>query len=72
MPMNTMVDTRGMERMEPAAKPFVPPLVEAFRSPFYRGPMPTTAIVNPDAVRNFNNTGIPTYRINIPQPLILQ
>jgi hypothetical protein len=70
MPMNTMVDTTGMERMEPV-KPALPALPELTKPAFYRGPMPTTAIVNPDAIRNFSNTGIPTYRINLPLPLNL-
>ncbi len=71
MPMNMDVDTTGMERMVPVTRPIVPALPELSKPPFYRGPMPTTANVNPDAVRNFSNTGIPTYRINLPLPLNL-
>jgi len=69
---DTNIDTSGLIPVEPPMVKFAPPLdLVPVRSPFYRGNVPTTAIVNSDAVRNFQAAGVPSYRIVPPQPLTL-
>jgi len=70
MPFTTHVDTSDMEQVERTDPRIGPPLdLQPAKSPFFQGPLPTTAVVNPDAVRNFNTPGIPSYRIVPAQPL---
>jgi hypothetical protein len=71
MPNNTDVDTSDMMPIErPPLQSGGPPLdMQPQKSPFYRGNFPTTAIVNPDSIRNFNTPWIPQYRIVPAQPL---
>lgn len=72
MPENLNIDTTDLERVERVAPRVLPPIdSQPAKSPFYRGQVPTTAIVNPDAVRNFQMPVIPAYRIVPPQPLAL-
>jgi hypothetical protein len=71
MPENLNIDTTDLERVEKPAPRVLPPLDPPTKSPFYRGQVPTTAIVNPDAVRNFQMPVIPAFRIVPPQPLTL-
>jgi len=71
MPENLNIDTSDLERVERPTPHVLPPLDSPIRSPFYRGAVPTTAVVNPDAVRNFQVPVIPTYRIVTPTPLTL-
>lgn len=66
------VDTTDLERVERPAPKVGPPLdTPILRSPFYIAQVPTTAVVNPDNIRNFHTPGIPSYRIVSPQPLTL-
>lgn len=66
------VDTTDLERVERPTPKVGPPLdTPILRSPFYIAQVPTTAVVNPDNIRNFHMPGIPSYRINSPQPLTL-
>lgn len=65
------IDTSTMQPLAAPAVRLMPPLDAPMRSPFYVAQLPTTAIVNPDAVRNFTTPGIPSYRILPPQPLTL-
>lgn len=66
------IDTSNMVPLEHPAMQVAPPLdSQPLRSPFYAGQLPTTGVVNPDAVRNFTTPGIPSYRIVPPQPLNL-
>jgi hypothetical protein len=70
MPLNTHVDTSDLEQVERPAPRVGPPLdLQPAKSPFFQGALPTTAVVNPDAVRNFTTPGIPSYRIVPAQPL---
>jgi hypothetical protein len=71
MPINENIDTTDLEPIEPRTVTMAPPLDQPQKSPFYRGQVPTTAIVNADAIRNFTTVGIPSYRIVPPQPLNL-
>lgn len=68
----TNIDTTDMERVERPAPQVLPPLdSQILKSPYYVAQVPTTAIVNPDAVRNFHAPGIPAFRFVPPQPLNL-
>jgi hypothetical protein len=72
MTWTTDIDTTDLERVERPAPKMLPP-IDSFqiKSPFYISQVPTTATVSPDAVNNFRNPGIPSYRITPPQPLSL-
>jgi len=63
MAMNFNIDTSDLERIERPAPQIGPPLDLQLRPPFYQGALPTNAVVNPDAVRNFTVPNIPSYRI---------
>jgi hypothetical protein len=70
MAMNLDFDTTGWEPIERPMPRLAPPLdLHPQKSPYYIGQLPTTANVNPDAVRNFATPGIPAYRITPAQPL---
>jgi hypothetical protein len=70
MAMNLQMDTSDLERVERPLPRLAPPLdLQPQKSPFYIGQLPTTANVNPDAVRNFATPGIPSYRITPAAPL---
>ena len=69
MPFNTHVDTSDLEQVERPAPRIGPPLDLQLRPPFYQGALPTNAVVNPDAIRNFTVPNIPSYRILPAQPL---
>lgn len=70
MPMNLQMDTSDLERVERPLPRLAPPLdLQPQKSPYYIGQLPTTANVNPDAVRNFTTPGIPSYRITPAAPL---
>jgi hypothetical protein len=72
MAMNTGIDTTDLQRVERTLPTLALPVPDQpVKSPFYRGQFPTTAIVNPDAIKNFQTPGIPAYRIVPPQPLNL-
>jgi hypothetical protein len=71
MTWTTDIDTTNLERVERPAPRVLPPLDQPLKSPYYVAQVPTTAIVNPDAVRNFHAPTIPYYRITPPQPLSL-
>jgi hypothetical protein len=72
MTWTTDIDTTNLERVERPAPRVLPPLdSQPLKSPFYVSQVPTTATVSPDAVNNFRNPGIPSYRITPPQPLSL-
>lgn len=71
MANNIHIDTTDLMQVERTMPSAAPSLDQPIKSPFYRGQLPTTAIVNPDAVTNFRTPGIPSYRINPPQPLSL-
>jgi hypothetical protein len=72
MALNTDIDMRGLEPADPSATRLVPP-VEAIqrKSPYYVSQVPTNSIINPDAVVNFRQPGIPQQRIVPPQPINL-
>lgn len=69
MAMNLNFDTTGWEPIERPIPRAMPPLDAPTKSPYYIGQLPTTAMVNPDAVRNFATPGIPFHRITPAQPL---
>jgi hypothetical protein len=73
MPMNVDIDTSDLERVERPTPRGLPPLSldQPLKSPFFVSQFPTTATVSPDAVNNFRNPGIPSYRITPPTPLNL-
>jgi hypothetical protein len=72
MTWNTEVNTDGLERVERPLPRVMPPIdLAPARSPFYVSSIPSTAIVNPDAVRNFQAPQLPSYRITPPQPLTI-
>jgi len=73
MAMNNVdIDVTDLERVERPVPRVLPPLdSQPLKSPFYVAQVPTTAIVNPDAVRNFQNNGIPSFRFTVPTPLNL-
>jgi hypothetical protein len=72
MTWNTDINTDGLERVErPIPRPLPPIDLQPSRSPFYISQVPTTAFVNPDAVRNFQAPQLPSYRITPPQPLTI-
>jgi hypothetical protein len=70
--MNLDIDTSDLMRVERVLPRALPPIdSQPMRSPFYISQVPTTSIVNPDAVRNFQLPQLPSYRITPPQPLTL-
>lgn len=72
MTWTTDIDTTDLERVEKPAPRMLPPIDSLqLKSPFYISQVPTTATVSPDAVNNFRNPGIPSYRITPPTPLNL-
>jgi hypothetical protein len=72
MTWNTDINTDGLERVErPMPRPLPPIDLQPSRSPFYISQVPTTAFVNPDAIRNFHAPQLPSYRITPPQPLAI-
>jgi hypothetical protein len=70
MPENLNIETSDLERVERPTPHMLPPIEAPTKSPFYRASMPSTAIINPDAIRNFTTPGIPSYRVTPPQPLV--
>jgi hypothetical protein len=72
MSWTTDVDTTDLQRVErPMPRPLPPIDLQPVRSPFFVGNVPTTAIVNPDVIRNFHAPQLPSYRITPPQPLTI-
>lgn len=72
MAMNYDIDTRDLEPVDrPAPMVSLPVDLQPLKSPFYVSQLPTTSIVNPDAVVNFRTPGIPQQRITPPPPLTL-
>jgi hypothetical protein len=73
MPMNTDIDTTGLERIERPTPRGLPPLSldSPTKSPFYVSQLPGASAVGADVVNNFRNNGIPSYRISPPPPLTM-
>jgi hypothetical protein len=73
MTWNVNISTDGLEQVDPPALRGLPPLSldQPLKSQFFVSQFPTTATVSPDAVNNFRNPGIPSYRISPPPPLTL-
>ncbi len=72
MPVNLDIDTTDLMRVErPPVTVSLPAADQPIKSPFYVGQVPSTATVNPDAVRNFHTPGIPFNRVVPPEPLAL-
>jgi hypothetical protein len=70
--MNVDIDTTDLERVErPAPRPLPPIDSLTLRSPFFVANIPTTSLVNADAVRNFQSPALPSYRITPPLPLTI-
>src|SRR5579871_1921118 len=70
MGFQTNINTDGLEPLPAPSPRYNPPLeLQPAKSPFLVAALPTTAVVNPDSIRNFNTPGIPSYRINPPAPL---
>ncbi|HKV92337.1 MAG TPA: hypothetical protein VJW20_07295 [Candidatus Angelobacter sp.] len=71
MAMNLDIDTRDLEPILRPAPAALPVDTQPLKSPFFVSQLPTTAIINPDAVVNFRLPGVPQQRIVPPQPISL-
>jgi hypothetical protein len=70
MAFTTDIDTTGLEQISRPVPRAMPPLdLQPAKSPFLISSLPTTAVVNPDSIKNFNTPGIPQYRFTPPPPI---
>src|SRR5689334_4049463 len=69
MALNTNIDTTDLEPISRPAPVPLPVDMQPLKNPYFISQVPTTAIINPDAIVNFRLPGVPQRRITPAQPI---
>src|ERR1041385_9086467 len=69
MALNFNVSTADLEPISRPAPVPLPVDMQPLKNPYFISQVPTTAIINPDAIVNFRLSGVPQRRITPAQPI---